>query len=153
MLEQTHGRVQHLVIDPEGEYHTLREKFDYVLAAPQGGDTVAHPRTAKLLAERLLQLGVSAILDIYELEQDARKEFVKGFISAVVNAPRALWHPALIVLDEAHVYAPEGRTTSAVAPRSRRWRLAAGSVGSASSQRHSASRNCRRTSRPNATTN
>jgi uncharacterized protein len=117
LLEQTHGRVQHLVIDPEGEYHTLREKFDYVLAAPKGGDTVAHPRTAKLLAERLLQLGVSAILDIYELNPDARQAFVKGFLHALTDAPRELWHPALVVLDEAHVYAPEGKeseSTSAV---------------------------------------
>jgi uncharacterized protein len=117
LLEQTHGKVQHLVIDPEGEYHTLREKFDYVLAAPKGGDTVAHPRTAKLLTERLLQLGVSAILDIYELNPDERQRFVKMFLQALVDAPRDLWHPALVVLDEAHVYAPEGKeseSTSAV---------------------------------------
>ena len=25
LVEPTHGRVQHLVIDPEGEFHTLRE--------------------------------------------------------------------------------------------------------------------------------
>src|SRR4051812_48871266 len=68
LLEQTHGRIQQLVIDPEGEFASLREKFDYVLAARQGGETLADPRTAKLLAERLLELGVSAILDIYELK-------------------------------------------------------------------------------------
>jgi hypothetical protein len=109
LLEQSHGRLQHLVIDPEGEYHTLREQFDYVLAAPSGGDTVAHPRTAAMLAERLLQLNVSAILDIYELNPDHRVLFVQRFLDALVNAPRELWHPALIVLDEAHVYAPEGK--------------------------------------------
>ncbi|HEX7769383.1 MAG TPA: DUF87 domain-containing protein [Dokdonella sp.] len=108
LLEQSHGRLQHLVIDPEGEYHTLREKFDYVLAAPTGGDTVAHPRTAAMLAERLLQLNVSAILDIYELNPDHRVLFVQRFLDALVNAPRDLWHPVLVVLDEAHVYAPEG---------------------------------------------
>jgi DNA helicase HerA-like ATPase len=40
LLEQTHGHVQHLVIDPEGEFASLREKFDYVLAAR----TAATPR-------------------------------------------------------------------------------------------------------------
>lgn len=115
LLEQTHGHVQHLVLDPEGEYHTLRERFDYILAAPKGGDTVAHPRTAKLLAERLLQLGVSAILDIYELNPDARQAFVKGFLQALVDAPRELWHPTLVVLDEAHVYAPEGKESESTA--------------------------------------
>jgi hypothetical protein len=115
LLEQSHGRLQHLVIDPEGEYHTLREKFDYVLAAPSGGDTVAHPRTAAMLAERLLQLGVSAILDVYELNPDQRVLFVQRFLNAIVNAPRESWHPALIVLDEAHVYAPEGRENESAA--------------------------------------
>lgn len=115
LLEQTHGKVQHLVLDPEGEYHTLRERFDYVLAAPKGGDTVAHPRTAGLLAERLLQLGVSAILDIYELNPDQRQAFVKHFLQALVDAPRELWHPALVILDEAHVYAPEGKESDSTA--------------------------------------
>jgi hypothetical protein len=101
--------VQQLVLDPEGEYHTLRERFDYILAAPKGGDTVAHPKTAKLLAERLLQLGVSAILDIYELNPDHRQAFVRHFLQALVDAPRELWHPTLVILDEAHVYAPEGK--------------------------------------------
>lgn len=115
LLEQSHGRLQHLVIDPEGEYHTQRERFDYILAAPAGGDVIAHPRTAALLAERLLQLGVSAILDIYELNPDDRLRFVQRFLEALVNAPRALWHPTLIVLDEAHVYAPEGKENASTA--------------------------------------
>lgn len=107
LLEQTHGQVQQLVIDPEGEYHTLREHFDYVLAAPKGGDVVAHPKHAGLLAQKLLELGVSAICDIYELNPKDRIAFVRRFFEALVNAPRALWHPVLVVLDEAHVYAPE----------------------------------------------
>lgn len=107
ILEQTHGTVQHLVIDPEGEFASLREKFDYVLAARSGGDTAADPRTAKLLAERLLELGVSAILDIYELKPHERVRFVRLFIDALVDAPKALWHPVLVVIDEAHCYCPE----------------------------------------------
>ncbi len=107
LLEQTHGRLQHLVIDPEGEFSTLRERFDYVLAARAGGDTAADPRSAKLLAERLLELGVSAILDIYELKAHDRIRFVRLFLEALVNAPKHLWHPALVVVDEAHIFAPQ----------------------------------------------
>ncbi|HET6372680.1 MAG TPA: hypothetical protein VFG76_05200, partial [Candidatus Polarisedimenticolia bacterium] len=36
ILEQTHGAIQHLVIDPEGEFASLRERFDYVHAAKHG---------------------------------------------------------------------------------------------------------------------
>lgn len=107
LLEQTFGHVQHLVIDPEGEFASLRERFDYVLAARRGGDTAAEPRAAKLLAERLLELRASAILDIYELQAHERIRFVRLFLEALVDAPKRLWHPALIVVDEAHVYCPQ----------------------------------------------
>lgn len=107
LLEQTAPHVQQLVIDPEGEFATLREKFDYVIAAPHDGDAVATPQTAALLARRLLESGVSAILDIYDLKAHERMLFVRRFFDALVNAPKALWHPVLIALDEAHVYAPQ----------------------------------------------
>ena len=114
LLEQTHGQLQHIIIDPEGEFHTLREKFDYILAAPTGGDCAAHPKTAKMLAHKLLELGVSAIVDIYELKPHERKLFVRLFLEALVNAPKKLWHPALVVIDEAHVFCPQtGQAESA----------------------------------------
>lgn len=106
LLEQTHGKVQQLIIDPEGEFSSLRQKFDYVLAA-KGGDTPADPRTAALLTERLLELQVSAILDIYELKHHSRIEFVKTVLDTLVNAPKALWHPVLVVIDESHIFCPQ----------------------------------------------
>jgi hypothetical protein len=107
LLEQTFGHIQHLVIDRDGEFVSLREKFDYVLAAKQGGDTAAHPRTAKLLARRLLELNASAILDISELDARERITFVRYFLEALVDAPKALWHPALIVVDEVEAFCPQ----------------------------------------------
>jgi DNA helicase HerA-like ATPase len=106
LLEQSHGKVQQIVIDLEGEFSTLREKFDYVLAG-KDGDTPADPRSASLLARKLLELNVSSIIDLYELDHFNRKRFVKLFLDAIVNAPKELWHPCLIVLDEAHVFCPE----------------------------------------------
>lgn len=44
LLEQTHGYVQHLVIDPEGEFASLRAKFDYVLAARSGTGRIYRAR-------------------------------------------------------------------------------------------------------------
>lgn len=116
LLEQTHGKVQHLVLDVEGEFHTLRERFDYVLAARTGGDTLADVRSAPLLGRRLLELGVSAILDLYELKSHDRIRFVRLFLEALIEAPRSLWHPALVVVDEAHLFCPQaGQAESAAA--------------------------------------
>lgn len=107
LLEQTAPHVQQLIIDPEGEFATLRERFDYVIAAAHDGDALASPQTAALLARRLLESGVSAVLDIYDLKAHERQQFVRRFLDALVNAPRKLWHPVLVVLDEAHVYCPQ----------------------------------------------
>jgi hypothetical protein len=107
LLEQTHGRIQQILIDVEGEFATLREKFDYVYAAKDGGDTNVDPRGASLLAERLLDLRVSAICDLYELSNADRLRFVANFLNALINAPKRLWHPALIVIDEAHHFCPQ----------------------------------------------
>jgi len=115
ILESTHGKVQHLVLDPEGEYASLREEHDYVHAARVGGDTVAHPRSAALLAERLLELGVSAVLDLYELKAHERVRFVRLFLEALVEAPKKLWHPVLVVVDEAHVFCPQNGSAESAA--------------------------------------
>lgn len=106
LLEETHGRVQHLVLDPEGEFATLREKFDYVLAGKEG-DVPATPKTAKLLCRRLVEVGASAVIDLYDLSLHERREFVKLFLTELMNLPRALWRPILVVIDEAHIFCPE----------------------------------------------
>lgn len=106
ILEESHGKVQQIIIDLEGEFSSLREKYDYILAG-KGGDVPAEPKTAGLLARKLLEMGVSAIIDLYELPHYERKHFVKLFLEAMINAPKNLWHSCLVVVDEAHIFAPE----------------------------------------------
>lgn len=108
VLEQTHGKIQQFIIDPEGEFSTLREHFDYVVASAGGdGDVPAHPDSADLLCRQLVELEASAILDIYELDPEEREEFVGRFLHRLINMPRESWRPALVIVDEAHEFAPE----------------------------------------------
>lgn len=107
ICEQTHGMVQQIIIDMEGEYHTLREKFDYVLAGQRGGEAPADLKSAAMLARRLMELGTSAIIDVYELGV-RRDRFVKVFFETIMNdLPKELWHPVMFVVDELHKLAPE----------------------------------------------
>lgn len=114
-LEKSHGKVQQIIIDLEGEFYTLREKFDdYLLLGKTDGDLPLSIRTAELLAKTLLEQGVNAILDLSELQKHERITFVKRFLDSLIDAPKDLWHPCLIVLDEAHFFAPEsGKCESA----------------------------------------
>lgn len=107
LLEQTHGQIQQIVLDVEGEFFSLREKFDYVLAGGTDGDCPADVRCAAMLARKLLELRVSCIVDIYELTMKDRIHFVKLFLESMINAPKSLWHPVMVVVDECQLFAPQ----------------------------------------------
>ncbi len=106
IVEQAYGKVQIIIIDPEGEFSTLREKYDFVLCG-KGMDAPAEPRSAGLLALRLLESKTSAVIDLYELHPQERKRFVRLFFESMVNAPKNLYNDCLVILDEAHRFAPE----------------------------------------------
>ncbi len=106
LIEQSFGKKQIIVIDPEGEFGNLRSKFDFVYCG-KDGDAAVQSRTAELLAHRLLELKASAIIDLYELPPQERKRYVRLFCNALVNAPKELWQDVLVIIDEAHVFAPE----------------------------------------------
>lgn len=61
-----------------------------MICAPTGGDAIAHPSTAALLAWRLLETGVSAILSIYDLRAHDRLILVRRFQKEMVSAPKSL---------------------------------------------------------------
>lgn len=107
LLEITHGRIQHIVIDTEDEFYTLREKFEYLIAGGDNGDCAATVNNAAALAMTILETGFSAIVQINSLPMDQRCEFIRIFLQALTDAPKRLWRPALIVLDEAQFYAPQ----------------------------------------------
>lgn len=118
ILEQTHGTIQQIVIDVEGEFYTLREKLDMVLAAPAGGDCVATVSTARQLCRMVIELGTSVVIDISELshltdlkvpeeQRTDQATFVKLFCEELIAIPRELWHQTMIVIDEAQRFVPQ----------------------------------------------
>ena len=98
--------IQSIVLDSEGEFASLREAVD-VLLVGAGGELPANPRHAALLARRLLEYRVSAVVDLYELKLSDRRRFVRLFLESLIHLPRDLWRPTLVILDEAHIYCPE----------------------------------------------
>lgn len=106
LAEQLFGRVPTFIIDREGEFSTLREKYGFVLSG-KGGETATDPRTAELLCLRLLENNASAIFDLYDLKEHDRHTWVRNFLDALMNAPKTLWRPVVIMVDEAHRVCPE----------------------------------------------
>lgn len=106
IAERASPFIQTIILDNDGEFATLREKVDMLLIG-EGGEVPATVRSSGLLARRLLESQVSAVIDLYEMKLPQRREFVAGFLDALIALPRTLWRPTLIMIDEAHLYAPQ----------------------------------------------
>lgn len=109
LAEQLFGTVPIHIIDREGEFASLREKFPYVLVG-HNGDVGADIKSARILAERLMEEGASVIIDLYEAfrgNPSGRRAFVRAYLEAMVDAPKKLWTPRIVMVDEAHQFAPE----------------------------------------------
>ncbi len=92
-----------IILDVEGEFKTLREKFDYLLIG-QTGDVPINIKAAHLLPAKLLELNISTIIDISDLKRHDRILYVKKFLETLMELPRKFWKPCLIIVDEAHAY-------------------------------------------------
>jgi hypothetical protein len=103
LLEEAGSEVMSIVLDVEGEFKTLREKFDYLLIG-QTGDVPLSLKAAHLLPQKILELNISTIIDISDLKMHERILYVKKFLEALMELPREYWKPCLVIVDEAHMY-------------------------------------------------
>lgn len=109
LAEQLFGKVQTIIIDREGEFASLREKYDF-LHIGHGGDAAADLRSASIMAEKLLELNASAVIDLYDAFRKRpldRLAYVGDFLGALVDAPKKLWRNLVIITDEAHQFCPQ----------------------------------------------
>lgn len=102
LLEECAGQVQQVVIDPEGDFVTLADHFGHVVI-----DGAAYsPREIEALAGRVRQHRASVVLALDELEVEQQIRCAAVFLTALFDAPREHWFPALVVVDEAQMFAP-----------------------------------------------
>ena len=102
LLEESAAMVQQIVIDPEGDFVTLADEFDHVVVdggAYSGGEITR-------LAGRIRKHRASVVLALDSLEVEAQMRCAALFLSALFDAPREEWFPALVIVDEAQMFAP-----------------------------------------------
>ena len=98
---------QVILIDPEGEFASLRERHDLVIVGGEDGDVPATVSMARPLAAALAETRVSAVLDLERLDPVARHQFVRGLAEGLIALKRDAWTELFILLDEAPMFAPE----------------------------------------------
>jgi len=104
LLERSASEVQQIVIDPEGDFVTLSERYGHV--AVEAADF--SERDIIRLAGRIREHRASVVLSLEGLEAEGQMKCAAAFLSGLFEAPREHWYPALVVVDEAQLFAPSG---------------------------------------------
>lgn len=103
IIEETHGIVPSIVMDFDGEYYTLKEKFGDVLVI--GGpyaDVPISMKSAKMLPKEIISNGLTVVLDLSDLKTDERILYAKYFLEALMELPKQYWVNYFIFIEEAH---------------------------------------------------
>jgi DNA helicase HerA-like ATPase len=117
LLEGSAGLVQQIIIDPEGDFVSLSDAFGHVTI------DAAELSLAEItgIAARIRAHRASVVLNLEGLEMEDQMRCVAAFLSALFDAPRDHWYSALVVVDEAQVFAPPPPGKSRKMPGARRW--------------------------------
>ncbi|MDN3647202.1 ATP-binding protein [Pontixanthobacter aestiaquae] len=102
LLEESADLVQQVVIDPEGDFTSLADLFAHIVI-----DGAAHSvQEIEVLARRVREHRASVVLALEGLDVEQQIRCAAQFIGALFDAPREHWYPALVVVDEAQMFAP-----------------------------------------------
>lgn len=102
LLEESAALVQQIVIDPEGDFVTLADAFGHIVIDAGAYDS----REIVQLATRVREHRASVVLALDNLELEAQMRCAASFLSTMFDAHRDHWYPALVVVDEAQMFAP-----------------------------------------------
>jgi uncharacterized protein len=102
LLEQSAAWVQQTIIDPEGDFVTLAERFGHLVI-----DAEAHTEQGLQLAgERARIHRVSTVLNLEGLDAEHQLRRAAAFLGGIFDVDRGHWYPMLVVVDEAQLFAP-----------------------------------------------
>lgn len=106
IVEQIFGKTGIVIVDVEGEYATLRDKFPFLII---GKDVPLVPESAEFLADQVLEHDLSVIIDGSDPQLDvaAFQEFIARFIERFIAIETKARKPYLWILEEADELAPE----------------------------------------------
>ena len=112
--------VPFVIIDPESEYYSLREKFIVFVVGvgkEENCDVSVGSEHAEALARQFLESRIPLIIDLSaaDVEEEETHAFLAQFMDHLIRQEGTLRIPCLVVIDEADEYIPErGHKTRSV---------------------------------------
>ncbi|WP_323991397.1 ATP-binding protein [Nguyenibacter sp. L1] len=102
LLEQSATLVQQAIIDPEGDFVSLAEKYGHLVI-----DGAAHTEAELQAAgERMRVHRASVVLNLEGADAEVQMRRAAAFLGGMFEVGRDYWYPVLVVVDEAQLFAP-----------------------------------------------
>src|SRR4030095_1564018 len=102
LLEQSAPWVQQTIIDPEGDFVTLADRFGHLLI-----DAEDHTeRGLQVAGERARIHRVSTVLNLEGLDAENQMRRAAAFLNGLFEIARDHWYPMLGVVEDAPPIAP-----------------------------------------------
>lgn len=112
--EMLSERAQIVVLDPVGNWYGLRLNAD---GTPSGldipvfgglhGDIPLEPESGKMLADLVVDRGISCVLDVSMMRKHHRKEFATEFAEELFHKVKRSRQPLHLFIEEAQVFVPQ----------------------------------------------
>ncbi len=100
------------IVDIEGEYFGLKEKYEVlVVGTGEGVEIEIGPDCAGEIAQVSMEENVPVVLDLSGFLSDERTELLKAYLSSLWNLAGTLRRPYIIGIEEAHEFIPQGVKT------------------------------------------
>jgi len=97
------------IVDIEGEYFGLKEKYEVlVVGTGDGVEIEIDPECAGEIAQVSMEENVPVVLDLSGFLSDERTELLKSYLSSLWNLAGTLRRPYIIGIEEAHEFIPQG---------------------------------------------
>jgi len=108
LLEQSAEAVQQVIIDPEGDFVSLADRYGHVVVNADRSE-----KDLQTIAGRVRENRISCVLNLESLDSEQQMKAAAIFLNALFDAEREFWYPVLVAVDEAQLFAPSGASEGA----------------------------------------
>lgn len=95
------------IIDPEGEYFTLAERYPMLIVGGENGMLPLHLDAMDLYLEAMLQSNLSVIFDLSEYIDSEQQDIYAQIAESLFNLETTYRKKVRVIVEEAQIYAPQ----------------------------------------------
>lgn len=112
--EMLDAGAQVVVLDPVGNWYGLRvgaggkgKGFEIPVLGGDQGDIPLEPAGGALVADTIVDRGISAVVDVSRFRKGQRSQFVTDFAEQLFHRKKSARTPMHLIVEEAHVFIPQ----------------------------------------------